>query len=429
MGILDIFRRKRETPQAATTFLSDPADWLVEWADGGHPQTFGPKINEQTAMGVAVVYRCVTLLAGLLAVLPLGVYKDDPVLGRVASPDHRLHDLLCLEPFPGRAMTSFQLKELWGIGRFVSGNAYSIIRYDGAARVVGLEYVDWRNVEVLRQGQRNVYKVNWADGRPVEMVSFENMIHIAGPSHDGIVGDSPIRAYARNAIALFATLQQQMGRIHENSARPSGILEVPGGISPAGAKRMKESFESRAVGRENAGKPFFADNGTKWTPLQIPPEDLNTIAAMQFSLQDVCRIFGVPSHLVNDSSNSTSWGSGLAEQTQAFLRYSLDSELRRIENVLNARLLSGSDYYIMFDREALMQMDPKTMSEMFATQMSVGALTPNELRKKLHRPVIEGGDEPLVNGSMIPLSRALNPPQPPAPAPDQPPPQEDSNES
>lgn len=419
------------SPENPSTPLSNPDAWLLDWSNGGIP-LFGPPVSERTSMAVSAVFRCVTLLSGLIAGLPLRVYRDDPKLGRlIVEPDTKndihadgmrfLARLLGQVPYPGKSMTSFAWRELWGINVYLWGNHYSAKRYNQAGRLMGFEAAPPSVVTVLRRDGRNTYEVNWPHGVR-ELIDQEDMIHIPGPGFDGVKGLSRITAFARNAVAMSRVLEEQTGRVHENGMRPSVAITAPSGIGPKGLRRMEAFYNERWAGRLNAGKPIFIPGDMKVTPFQISPEDMTTLETRQFTVDDICRFFGVPPHLVG-SNSATTWGSGIEQLTIGFLKYSLEPELQRIEHELNYKLLDGTPYYVMFDRDALTAMDAKTAADVAAAEINSGQLTPNEARRKKYRPAKDGGDELLVNSTMIPLSRALNPP-PKAPAPPAQPPQE-----
>lgn len=406
------------SPENPSTNLADPASWLTDWASGGNPGSFGPSVSERTAMCCSAVYRCVTLRSGAIAGLPLKIYKRTKD-GREEAFNHRLQSMFSVTPFPGRAMTSFIWRELWTVNTDLWGNHVSIIRYDGAARIIGFEPVMPWDVEVYRMNQRNVYRCtvwdssfsNSAGGMTsrVEWHDQEDIIHIPGPGFNGVSGVSRIRAFARNAVSLASLLEEQTGRVHENAARPSGLATVPPGISKDGFDRFKAQFNDQNAGRFNAGRVIFGDKDTTYSPFQMSQEDLNTLEFRRFQVTDISRFYGVPLHLLNETDKSTSWGTGLSEQTLAFLIYTLDPDLMRIEAELNYKLFYGSEYYVEFDRDALMAMDPVKAAQVAQTEIASGSLLINERRRHKNRPPVENGDEPLINSTNVPLKNIFLP--------------------
>lgn len=409
---------RNASPENPSTNLADPASWLTDWASGGNPGSFGPSVSERMAMTQSAIFRSVTLRSGVVAGLPLKVYKRTKE-GREEAPSHRLQPMFQVAPFPGRAMTSFIWRELWMINTDLWGNHVSIIRYDGAARIIGFEPVMPWDVEVYRFNQRNVYRCiiwdssfsNSTDGmtQRVEWHDQEDIIHIPGPGFNGIAGVSRIRAFARNSVSLSALLEEQTGRVHENAAKPSGLATVPPGISKDGFERFKAQFNENNTGRFNAGRVVFGDKDTTYTPFQMSQEDLNTLEFRRFQVTDISRFYGVPLHLLNETDKSTSWGTGLSEQTLAFLIYTLDPDLGRIEAELNYKLFYGSDYYVEFDRDALMAMDPLKAAQVAQAEISTGTLLINERRRHKNRPPVENGDKPIINSTNVPLSKIFEP--------------------
>lgn len=396
------------SPENPSTNLSDPAAWMFDALGSNYADRFGPIVTEQTAMASSAVFRSCALRSGLTAGLPAKIYKRTKD-GREEAPGHRLQPMFQVAPYPGRPMTAFTWRELWSLNVDLWGDHFSVIRYDGAARIVGFEAAYPWQVEVHRVNQRNLYRIEWTDGRAVEWVDQEDMIHIPGPGFDGIRGVSRIRHFARNSVALSLMLIEQIGRVHENAARPSGLATPPANISEKGFQRFKSQFTDLNTGRANAGKVIFGDPGTTFTPFQMSPEDLNTIELMRYGVADISRFFGVPLHLLNETDKSTSWGSGLSEQTLAFLIYTLDPDLGRIESELNYKLFQGSEYYVEFDRDALMAMDPVKAAQVAQTEIASGTLLINELRKKKNRPPVDHGDEPMINSTNVPLAKLFNP--------------------
>jgi HK97 family phage portal protein len=387
---------------------------MISWA--GADGMSGPPVSERSAMTVSAVYRCAALLAGLTAGTPLKIYQDVPGQGRQEAPDHRLADLFSRVPMPGKAMTAFTWREMWSLNTSLWGNHYSAIRYDNAARVVGFEAAYPWAVEIIPQGSRLLYVITWANGRR-EPLDQEDVLHIPGLGFDGIRGLSKIQAFARPAVALAKTLEEAVARTHDNAVAGSSLIELPPGITPEGKRKLEAYWNENAVGRLNRGKPLFVDKDTKYTPLTMSQEDLNTLEFRRFQLVDICRFFGVPPHLIGEAANTSAWGSGIEQLTIGFLRFTLEAEFQRIESEINAKLFNGGPFYVLFDRDSLLAMDAKTAAEVASIEIGNGSMLINERRRRLHRPDVEGGDKPLINSTMIPLDRALSPPAPAAAPP------------
>lgn len=397
-----------DTPFVGLSEMTGEESWFTG-AGGG---SYGPVITDQSAMAASTVFRCVSLISGLIAGIPLGVYRDDADLGRVEVKTHRIAKFLSRTPQPGSSLAAFAWRERWGHNMLLTGNHYSVIRYDMAGRVMGFDPAQpwWVSVYKTKIPGRLVYRVEWPD-RDAEIVLQDSMLHISGPGSDGMRSPSRIQAFARNAVALARTLEDGTGLAHENGAKPSGMVTLPAGVTRAQKDAIEAYVSREASGRGNRGKVLFVDKDTVFTQMQMTPEDMATLASRRFTNEEICRFFGVPPHMAGETSATTSWGTGIEQQTIGFLKFTLDADFRRVESELNLKLFPAGDFYVLFDRDALAAMDAKSAAETAALRIGSGQITINEARRKQHLPAVSDGDTVLVNSTMLPLSRVLNPPE------------------
>lgn len=419
-------RRKTSTPELAATPLDRPATslaasegWLSEWASAGRPRGLGPAMNERTALCVPAVYACVRLRAGLIAQMPLKVYKREPDGSRREAPEHRMWDVLSVAPNQSCPITSYQWLESLSQAIDLYGNGFGKVIWDLAGRAIGVEPWNPWQVSVWRDVAtgRNLYQHSDDNGQTT-YYDQDEVLHVFGPSNDGIVGASKIRYHMRDAISLAATLSEQTARVHENAAVPSGALKLPSNITKDGLKMLRGQFERVYSGRENAGRVMFLDAGTEFSQFQIRPVDLATIEQREMQVAEICGFFGVPLHLVGGGKSVSTWGSGIAEMNLGLLQYSIAPDCKRIESELNRKVFWGTGYFCEFDRSVLLQMNPQAMAETSRTEIASGIRTPNEARKQRNLPPVNGGDALLVNSATVRLdSLTAQPSAPAVPAP------------
>jgi len=388
------------SPENPSTNLSNPDGWIVD-AMGGGASFAGPLVSEQSAMRSTTVFRCVSLVSGLNATVPIGVYETTSQ-GRRDAGDHRYHYLLHDEP--NDLMSAFTWVQLISVDLLLGGNHYSLIEYDNAARVVGFFPLVRTSVTPRREGDRNKYDVRTDKG--LMTVDQADIIHVPGLGFDGLKGLSPIAFAGKQSIGLDLAMQEATARLHANGVRPTGMVEVSGNISPDAFKAMKAEFRQGYAGVANMGRPIFVDKDTKWTALQISPEDAQTLDSRRFQVTDICRLFGVPPHLVMETDKSTSWGTGIEQQSLSFLRFSIDPWLKAIEGELKRKLFSRSTFYAEFNRDALLAMDSKAQSEAFASGIQNAYYKPSEVRRWKNLPPVDGADQLYINSTMQPLAMA-----------------------
>ncbi len=311
---------------------------------GGFAVATGKSVSEKSSLQCLAVFACVRLLTETIASLPLFIYRRLEGGGKERDPKHPLFAILHDSPNP--LMTSMAYREAL-VGHIeLWGNHYSYIERNNGGRVVGLwplrpdHMADIKRVDTYRLE----YLYRLPSGEP-RILSQAEVLHIRGLSHDGIIGYSPIQQ-AREAIGLAQAGEEYGARFFGNNSRPDGVLEAPGKIGDP--KRLKELWEEAHRGLENAHRVAVLEEGVKWAAIGIPPKDAQFLELRAFQLNEIARLFRIPPHMVGDTEKSTSWGTGLEQQSIGFVTYSLVPRLVRIEQQLHKDLLTPAEAQIWF---------------------------------------------------------------------------------
>lgn len=233
------------------------------------------------------------------------------------------------------------------------------------------------------------------------------MLHIPGLGFDGLVGYSPI-AMAKNAIGLAIATEEFGSKFFANGAAPSGVLEHPGTIKDP--SKVREAWQSQFGGSANSGKVAVLEEGMKYTPISISPEQAQFLETRKFQINEIARIFRVPPHMVGDLEKSSF--SNIEQQSLEFVKYTLDPWVIRWEQSIRRTLLTPeekSQYYVSFNVEGLLRGDYQSRMNGYATARQNGWMSANDIREleNLDRiPPEEGGDLYLINGNMLPMRSA-----------------------
>nr|DAO60279.1 MAG TPA: Portal [Caudoviricetes sp.] len=370
----------------------------------------GRRVNERSAMQMTAVYSCVRILSEAVASLPLHVYLRTD-FGTEKAVKHHLYKVLHDEPNP--EMTSFVFRETLMTHLLLWGNAYAQIIRNGKGEVLGLYPLMPDRMKVDRDEQGHIYYQYFVtDGdAPINKTSIvklseSEVLHIPGLGFDGLVGYSPI-AMAKNAIGMAIATEEYGAIFFANGATPSGILEYPGTIKDPEA--MRESW-SQGFSGTNAHKVAILEEGMKYTPISISPNEAQFLETRKFQINEIARIFRVPPHMVGDLEKSSF--SNIEQQSLEFVKYTLDPWVTRWEQSIVRRLFSEEEkkkYYVKFNVDGLLRGDYQSRMNGYATARQNGWMSANDIREleNLDRiPVEEGGDLYLINGNMLPLKRA-----------------------
>ena len=258
--------------------------------------TSGKRVNERTAMQMTAVYSCVRILSEAVASLPLQFYRYTDDGGKEKAVEHPLYFLLHDEPNP--EMTSFVFRETLMTHLLLWGNAYAQIIRNGRGEVVALYplMADRMYVDRDDKGQLYYEYTLYSDDAPtmkgsIVRLSPYEVLHIPGLGFDGLVGYSPI-AMAKNAIGMAMACEEYGAKFFANGAAPSGVLEHPGTIKDP--SRVRESWQRTFGGSGNANKVAVLEEGMKYTPISISPEQAQFLETRKFQLDEIARIFRVP---------------------------------------------------------------------------------------------------------------------------------------
>ena len=373
----------------------------------------GKPVNETTAMQMTAVYSCVRILSETVAGLPLHVYRYNDSGGKEKDLRHPLYRLLHDEPNP--EMTSFAFRETLMSHLLLWGNAYAQIIRNARGEVIGLYPLMPNKMTVDRDPNGRLFYLYQRGSEDVPSIGSDSWVHLApsdvlhipGLGFDGLIGYSPI-AMAKNAIGLAIATEEYGAKFFANGAAPSGVLEHPGTIKDP--QRVKESWNAVYQGSANAHKIAVLEEGMKYTPIGISPEQAQFLETRKFQINEIARIFRVPPHMLADLEKSSF--SNIEQQSLEFVKYTLDPWLVRWEQSMCRVLLTESEkprVFIRFNVEGLLRGDYASRMSGYATARQNGWMSANDIRalENLDRiPPELGGDLYLINGAMTKLEDA-----------------------
>lgn len=406
MGLINKLFKSRDHPKIDNRTVGSSYSFYM----GG--SSAGKNVNERSAMQMTAVYSCVRILAEAVAGLPLHLYRYKEDGGKERAIDNNLYHLLHDEP--NKEMSSFIFRETLMTHLLLWGNAYAQIIRNGKGEVVALYPLMPNKMQVDRDENGELYYIytrSSDEAKTMEGVTVyltpRDVLHIPGLGFDGLVGYSPI-AMAKNAIGLAIATEEYGAKFFANGAAPSGVLEHPGTIKDP--SRLRENWNSTFGGSANSGKVAVLEEGMKYTPISISPEQAQFLETRKFQIEEIARIFRVPPHMVGDLEKSSF--SNIEQQSLEFVKYTLDPWVIRWEQSLSRALLNEDEkrkYFFKFNLEGLLRGDYESRMSGYAVARQNGWMSANDIRELENMDKIlaeDGGDLYLINGNMLPLNKA-----------------------
>ncbi len=406
MGIFDGIFRSRDKPTNRTS--GSAYSFLLGYSSSGK------RVNERTSMQMTAVYACVRILSEAIASLPLQLYRYTEDGGKEKAVDHPLYFLLHDEP--NAEMTSFVFRETIMTHLLLWGNAYAQVIRNGRGQVIGLYPLmpDRMTVDRDEKGQLCYeYTTSSDDAKTMKKkdtvvrLSPDDVLHIPGLGFDGLVGYSPI-AMAKNAIGLAIATEEYGSKFFANGAAPSGVLEHPGTLKDP--SKVRESWQETFGGSKNANKVAVLEEGMKYTPISMSPNEAQFLETRKFQTTEIARLYRIPPHMIGDLDKSSF--NNIEQQSLEFVKYTLDPWVCRIETSMNRRLLSEKEkkeYFFKFNVDGLLRGDYQSRMQGYAISRQNGWMSANDIRELENLSPLsdeEGGNLYLVNGNMVPLTDA-----------------------
>lgn len=404
MGLFSNIFKARDKPQNRTIGSN------YSFFFGG--TTSGKPVNEHTAMQMTAVYSCVRILAEAVAGLPLHLYKYTDSGGKEKALSHPLYFLLHDEPNP--EMSSFVFRETLMTHLLLWGNAYAQIIRNGKGEVIALYPLMPNRMSVDRDSSGALYYTytKYSDEAPTMKgmtvtLRPSDVFHIPGLGFDGLVGYSPI-AMAKNAIGMAIACEEYGAKFFANGAAPGGVLEHPGTIKDP--QKVRDSWNAAYQGSSNSHRVAVLEEGMKYQPIGISPEQAQFLETRKFQINEIARIFRVPPHMVGDLEKSSF--SNIEQQSLEFVKYTLDPWVIRWEQAISRALLRPDEkklYFAKFNVDGLLRGDYVSRMNGYATARQNGWMSANDIREleNLDRiPPELGGDLYLINGNMTKLADA-----------------------
>lgn len=356
----------------------------------------GETVTVDRAMTLPVVYRCISVIATVVAQCPLMVYK---------MPSQKPVRFQLFEP--GNQETTYTPYELWQLAsahRAGHGNAYiHKIRREIDEQIVDLRPLNPAAVEVdLDEDGNKIFKVKQRDNKIVPLTTYEVM-HVPGLGYDGVRGFSPIELAAQS-IGISLAGDRLAAKFYSQGSQLGGIIKVKAPLtSQTQAEGIKARWMNKNAGLQHAGQVAVLDAETDFQSVTIPPDQLQFLESRRWGTTEIARLFGLPPHIVGDVEKSTSWGTGIEQQNIGMVTYTIADYTTSIEQRATREIVQTRGQYAEFNLARLMRGSMQERFEAYHTAASSGWITGNEIRAWENMAPLDHLDVPFISPNLVPM--------------------------
>lgn len=374
---------------------------LTAWSyTGTHPILSSRK----KPMLLSTVYRCVDLISDSVAVLPLKTYQIDKGGFKKEFKQHPAYHLLDMEP--NEDMTRYVFFKTLMASVLLTGNGYAYIERDYNLNVLQLIYIPSSHVTIVYITDKNgIMRKRYQVVGFKELVEPKDMLHVLNFSYDGIIGVSTL-THARQTIDVATSTEEHAAGFFKSGGSLSGILSVEGIKGEKQKDQIYQTWYERMEQHPNG--IAVLEGNMKYQPISISPKDSQFIESRMFNVVDICRFFSVSPIKVFDLSKS-SYSTVEATQLQ-YLTDTVLAVITKIEQEINRKVFLKSErgkVIAEFDTSAILRTDKAAQASFYKELSYVAGITPNETRRELGYPRLEGGDNAFVQVNMQTLTNAV----------------------
>jgi HK97 family phage portal protein len=390
----------------------EPMLWLPNYEERSGGLDFGGgggqraiRVTPESSLRTTAVLCCVRTLAESIAGLKLNIIKTGKQGVKEVQKNNPIQKLLTVKP--NNWQTSFEWVEQMMLHLGLYGNAYNEIVRDSSGVPTSLNplHPSRMEVEEVAPGVLRYTYTESSGGRST--YPADQIQHVRWMSNDGINGIVPTEI-SKEAIHLAQCCERFGSKFFMNGARPGVILETDNAITPEAALQLRENWERLHRGVDSSWKTAVLTNGLKAHEMGSNAQESQYLEVRRFQVEEICRIYRVPPHLVMDLQRATF--NNIEQQSIDFLQFTLTPWLRRIEESIHRDVIGfDSPEEAEFDTRSLLRGDAASRANYYNSLFNLGCLSVNEIRAAESMNPVDGGDQRFVQLNMQPLEQYEEP--------------------
>lgn len=396
MGLFDRFFKNKSVEESISPTVEERSD--SEGYFGGMALNYSSYngYQQNKALLLSAVYRCVECISDAIAQLPLKLYSIDAKGYKVEDTASELYDILTRQP--NEKMTAFSMIKAAVIATLLTGNGYILIRREGN-KVKDLVYIPSGYVNIIESPEKVEYQITGYK----QLVPASNMIHLKNISLDGVRGVSTLQ-YARITLGIASASENTANNFFKSGGAISGILSTPNPLSSKQKEDARQSWAAAYGSNNDRNGIAVLDGSWSFQELSISPADAQLLESRKFNVIDIARFFGVPPTKLFDTAGVNY--NSLEMSQLAFLTDCIQPLLVKIEQEFENKLFNRGErakYEVKFDTTMMLRVDKTTLANYYNTMFNMGVYSPNEIRKALDMTAIEGGDQHVAQVNLTTL--------------------------
>lgn len=354
-------------------------------------------IDEQTALGMSALYRCVWLISSMLATAPLKVFRE--VEGQGANVDKRHPNYILLALRPNEMTSSFVMRQSLWAQVLLKGNAVVVPEWDRYGRAKALKLMDCKHVVWVETADEKLLVMN---GKTRAVYMPEDYLHFKDLSLDGEIGKSRM-GLMRDTLQTQLRAEQFVDKYYAKGTFLNGYLKTERALSDTDAKSIGKNWDDTYGGVANSFQTPVLPLGTDYKQVTKTNTESQLVEFLQYAPMKIYQMFGVPPMLASDTEKSTSFGKGIEDMFIQFRQTTVLPLAVMAEQEINYKLFRSGEigeYFVKHNLDVIERANYQNRMEGLSKGIQNGIYNPNDARKLEDLNPYGAGDTYMVNGNM-----------------------------
>jgi HK97 family phage portal protein len=357
----------------------------------------GVSISEDNSLTINTVYAAVRLISDTISTLPMDTFirrqgERYPYRPRPAWVDN---------PEPDVSVQRSDHFQSLLVSLLVDGNSFTrILRRPDSTDVVALTVLDPRRVTVRRNSSG---VIEFAIDNGAYVLTESEVIHITELRRPGALRGTSRINELRETFGLSKALDDWASTFFSNGSSALGVIEVPQEISADQASALQSAWEKGHQGLRRSHRPGILSGGATWKQTSVDPDDSQLLSSREFSVEEVCRAFRIPPHLLQSTRPGAMAYASVEANSQQFTQYTLLPYVKKIEDAYS-RYLLPTDVFLRMNMDGLLRPSLADRYTAYSQGIQAGFLSLNDIRRTEDMPRVDGGDVYRVSLANIDLA-------------------------
>jgi HK97 family phage portal protein len=363
--------------------------------------TADQKVSQESALRLIAVLFCVSLLADMIASLPIETFRTQKGSRSLVSNFGWIDN-------PNAELSPYDFWFQVMVSLLLDGNAFVYV-YSGpqGKQLIPLPPQAINPFRIFDGKIVYVYGGDYAQANPLVphsvILDYADVLHVKAFSRAGFLrGLSPI-AMARESIGLGLALEDYAARFFGQGATLAGAIESPMPLNKEQAEVMARSFAAHHAGGRKAHLPMILTSGASFKPVTVPNDQAQFLDSRRFSKVEIANLYRIPAYLLDPQVSST-WGSGVEEQNRMLIDVTLAPWTTRLEKAFSGLLPRGTE--LKFNLDGLLRGRTIDRYQSHKIGIEAGFMSINEVRAIEDLPWVEGGD--VIRELLPQMSKTVN---------------------